>query len=45
MATVLMAKGYHYQYVYAVNAGHVDRAAKNQTLPEALEWAWRGYRQ
>lgn len=43
MATVLKAKGYHYQYVYAVNAGHVDRAAKNQTLPEALEWVWRGY--
>ncbi len=44
MATVLRAKGYHYQYVYAVNAGHVDRAAKDQTLPEALEWAWLGYR-
>jgi enterochelin esterase-like enzyme len=43
MATVLKAKGYHYQYVYAVNAGHVDRAAKNQTLPEALEWVWQGY--
>jgi enterochelin esterase-like enzyme len=43
MATVLRAKGYHYQYVFAVNAGHVDRAAKNQTLPEALEWVWQGY--
>ena len=43
MAKVLKEKGYHYQYVYAVNAGHVDRAAKNQTLPEALEWVWRGY--
>jgi enterochelin esterase-like enzyme len=43
MAAVLKAKGYHYQYVYAVNAGHVDRAAKNQTLPEALEWVWQGY--
>jgi iron(III)-enterobactin esterase len=43
MAKVLRAKGYHYQYVYAVNAGHVDRAAKNQTLPEALEWVWQGY--
>jgi enterochelin esterase-like enzyme len=43
MTTVLRAKGYHYQYVYAVNAGHVDRAAKNQTLPEALEWVWQGY--
>jgi len=44
MATVLKAKGYHYQYVYAVNAGHVDHAVRNQTLPEALEWVWRGYR-
>jgi enterochelin esterase-like enzyme len=44
MAAVLKAKGYHYQYVYALNAGHVDRAAKNQTLPEALEWVWQGYK-
>ena len=43
MATVLKAKGYHYQYVFALNAGHVDGAAKNQTLPEALEWVWQGY--
>jgi iron(III)-enterobactin esterase len=44
MAILLKEKGYHYQYVYAVNAGHVDRAVKNQTLPEALEWVWQGYR-
>jgi enterochelin esterase-like enzyme len=43
MAIVLKQKGYHYQYVYALNAGHVDRAVKNQTLPEALEWVWQGY--
>ena len=43
MATVLRAKGYHYQYVFAVNAGHVDHAVRNQTLPEALEWVWQGY--
>ncbi|MGA3268303.1 MAG: alpha/beta hydrolase-fold protein [Verrucomicrobiota bacterium] len=43
MATVLRAKGYHYQYVFAQNAGHVDRAVRNQTLPEALEWVWQGY--
>jgi hypothetical protein len=43
MATALKARGYHYQYVFAVNAGHVDRAVKNQTLPEALEWVWQGY--
>jgi iron(III)-enterobactin esterase len=43
MAAVLKAKGYHYQYVYALNAGHVDRNARNQTLPEALEYVWQGY--
>ena len=43
MATVLKAKGYHYQYVYALNAGHVDGAVRNQTLPHALEWVWQGY--
>jgi iron(III)-enterobactin esterase len=43
MAAVLKAKGYHYQYVFAVNAGHTDRAVRAQTLPQALEWVWRGY--
>jgi len=43
MAGVLKAKGYHYQYVFALNAGHVERAVRNQTLPEALEWVWQGY--
>lgn len=43
MASVLAAKGYHYQFVFARNAGHTDRAVKQQTLPEALEWLWRGY--
>ncbi|HVV01078.1 MAG TPA: alpha/beta hydrolase-fold protein, partial [Verrucomicrobiae bacterium] len=43
MALVLREKGYHYQYVYALNAGHVDHAVKSKTLPEALEWVWRGY--
>jgi hypothetical protein len=43
MAKVLTAKGYHYQFVFARNAGHVDRAAKEQTLPEALEYLWQGY--
>ena len=43
MARVLAEKGYHYQYVFARNAGHVDRDVKNQTLPAALEWLWRGY--
>jgi enterochelin esterase family protein len=44
MAKVLAAKGYHYQYVFAENAGHVDRAVRMQTLPEALEYLWQGYR-
>jgi iron(III)-enterobactin esterase len=44
MAKVLAAKGYHYQFVFARNAGHVDRATKQQTLPEALEYLWQGYR-
>jgi hypothetical protein len=43
MARVLAAKGYHYQFVFARNAGHVDHAAKLQTLPEALEYLWQGY--
>jgi hypothetical protein len=41
MAKALAAKGYHYQFVFARNALHVDRAVKEQTLPEALEWLWR----
>jgi len=43
MARVLKSKGYHYQYVFALNAGHCDRAVRDQTLPHALEWAWKGY--
>jgi hypothetical protein len=43
MARVLAAKGYHYQFVFARNAGHVDRGVKQQTLPEALEYVWQGY--
>lgn len=44
MAKVLAAKGYHYQFVFARNAGHTDRAVKRQTLPQALEYLWQGYR-
>ena len=43
MARVLAAKGYHYQFVFARNAGHTDRSVKQQTLPEALEYVWQGY--
>jgi enterochelin esterase family protein len=44
MAKVLATKGYHYQFVFARNAGHVDRAVRQQTLAEALEYVWQGYR-
>ena len=43
MAKVLAAKGYHYQFAFARNAVHVDRAVLRQTLPEALEYLWSGY--
>ena len=43
MAAALAAKGYHYQFVFARNAGHTDRAVKAQTLAEALEYLWQGY--
>ncbi|MBV8629461.1 MAG: esterase family protein [Silvibacterium sp.] len=43
MAKALAAKGYRYQFVFARNAAHVDRAVKEQTLPEALEYLWLGY--
>jgi enterochelin esterase family protein len=43
MAKALAAKGYHYQFVFARNAGHVDRAVKQQTLTEALEYLWWDY--
>ncbi|HTB85395.1 MAG TPA: alpha/beta hydrolase-fold protein [Candidatus Sulfotelmatobacter sp.] len=43
MARVLAAKDYHYQFLFARNAGHVDRTVRQQTLPEALEWLWKDY--
>ncbi len=43
MAKVLAAKKYHYQFVFARNAVHVDNAVVRQTLPEALEYLWQGY--
>jgi enterochelin esterase family protein len=42
-AKVLADKGYHYQFVFSQNAGHVDGKTKQQTLPEALEYLWKGY--
>jgi enterochelin esterase-like enzyme len=43
MASVLKAKGYHYQYVFCAGAHHVDRKAVGETLPGALAWLWQGY--
>ena len=43
MAKALAGKGYHYQFVFARNAGHVDRGVREQTLPEALEYVWQGF--
>jgi enterochelin esterase-like enzyme len=41
MAKALADKGYKYQYVFAKNSGHCERAVKAQTLPNALEFLWR----
>jgi enterochelin esterase-like enzyme len=43
MAAALKDKKYHYRYVFASGAGHVDRKVVNQTLPEAMLWLWQGY--
>jgi len=43
MAKVLKAKGYHYQYLFCLNARHGIGNAKAQFLPHALEWVWKGY--
>jgi enterochelin esterase-like enzyme len=43
MAAVLKAKGYHYQYVFSLDCLHGARNVREQTLPQALEWVWRGY--
>lgn len=43
MAKVLASKEYPYQFIFAKNCGHTDRAVKAQTLPEALEYIWQGY--
>ena len=44
MAKALKARRYAYQFVYAREAGHVDGRVVRQTLPQALEWVWKGYR-
>jgi enterochelin esterase-like enzyme len=44
MAKALAAKGYHYQFTFARNAGHCDGSVKQHTLPEALEYVWHDYK-
>jgi enterochelin esterase-like enzyme len=43
-AAVLKEKGYHYQLLYGLNAGHTPGNVINNTFPQALEWAWQGYK-
>ena len=42
-AAALAAKGYHYRFLFARNAGHCDGKVFDETLAETLLWAWRGY--
>lgn len=43
MAAALKANGYDYRFVFALGASHRSMAVVSQTLPDALEWTWRGY--
>lgn len=43
MAAQLKKKGYQYQFVFSRDSGHVDWRVLRQTLPQALEWVWKGY--
>ena len=42
-AAALMAKGYHYRYVFGRGRGHCDGGVIGSTLADALIWVWRGY--
>jgi iron(III)-enterobactin esterase len=42
-AAALKAKGFHYRFVLGQGAGHCDGGVINNTLADALVWAWRGY--
>ena len=44
MSEVLKAKKYPHQFVFAEAAGHVDQRVQLQTMPEAFEWVWKGYK-
>jgi len=43
MAAALKAKGYEYHLSFAQGAMHCDNRVITQTLPESLEWTWKGY--
>jgi enterochelin esterase family protein len=46
MAGALMAKGYHYRFIWGDKSiPHGGGPMFNGDLPTALEWLWRGYRQ
>jgi len=44
MAEALKAKGHEYQYLWAEQAGHVERGVERQTITEAMEWVWKAYK-
>jgi len=44
MSEVLKAKGYPHQFVFSEASGHVDQRVQLQTMPEAFEWVWKGYK-
>jgi len=44
MAAAFKAMKYHYQFVFARESGHVDGRVVRQSLPQALEWVWKGYK-
>jgi enterochelin esterase-like enzyme len=41
---VLKAKKYPYQFVFSKESGHCDGRVERQTLAQALEFAWKGYK-
>lgn len=43
MAAALKDKGYDYRFVFALGASHCNAGVIAQTLPDALEWTWKGY--
>jgi len=44
MSEVLKAKAYPYQFVISEASGHVDQRVQLQTMAEAFEWVWKGYK-